>query len=104
MELDKLLKEGVLLVCQQIIKANTAANKDLFHTGNLPQLSQKGNIVGVICLHIFAGGGVQALASAASTLRKLLFAGRMTEVGGRTAHIVDVTLKCRVFHHQFRFF
>ena len=100
-ELHQFFKERVFLICQQVVKANTAANKNLFHAGNLSQLTQQRNIVRVVGFHVFAGGGIQALPSAAGTLRQLLFAGRMAEVGGGAAHIVDIALEILVLYHQF---
>ena len=103
MELYQLLEEGILLVCQQVVEADAGPDKDLLHTGDLPELPQQGHIVAMVRLHILAGGGVQALPSAAGTLGQLLFAGGSAEIGGGTAHIVDVALEILVLHDHFRF-
>ena len=103
MELHQFLEKGILLVSQQIVKANTASHKDLLHPRDFSQLSQQGNIVAVIGTHILAGGGVEALPSSASTLGQLLFAGGVAEVGGGTAYVMDVALEIRVFGHQLCF-
>ena len=47
---------------------------------------------------------VEALPAAAGTLAQLLFAGGMAEIGGRAAHIVDITLEILILYHDFRFF
>ena len=36
MELHQFLKESILLVCQEIVKANAAADEDFLHAGQLP--------------------------------------------------------------------
>ena len=103
MVLHELPEEGVLLIRQQIIEPDAAAHKHFFHAGNFPELAQEGDVVGVVRPHILAGGGVQALPSAAGTLGQLLFAGGVAEIGGGAAHIVDVALEILVLHHDFRF-
>ena len=99
--LHQLPEEGVLGVGQKIVKANAAANEDLLDPGNFPELAQQRHIIAVVGVHILAGGGVEALPSAAGTLGHLLFAGRVPEVGGGAAHIVDVALEVRIFDHFF---
>ena len=42
------LKKVSVLVCQQIVKPDTAADEDLFHPGQLPELPQQGHIVAVV--------------------------------------------------------
>ena len=103
MELHQFLKESIFLVGKEIVKADTAADKDLFDTGDFSQLSEKRHIVAMVGNHIFAGSGEKALATATSTLRKLLLASRLAEIGGGAAHIVDIALEIRVAGHYFRF-
>ena len=101
--LHQFLEEGVLFVCQQIVEADAAADEDLLHPGDFPQLPQQSHIVAVVGIHILAGGGVQALPSAAGALAQLLLAGRVAEVGGGAAYIVDVALEILILHHQLCF-
>ena len=102
-ELHQLFEEGIFLVSQQIVKPNTAADEDLLHTGNLPQLPQKCHIIGVVRPHILTGCGEQTLPPTASTLGQLLVAGRVAEIGGRATHVVDIALKVLILYHQLRF-
>ena len=101
--LHQLPEKGVFFVRQQIVEADAAADEHLFDAGEFPQLAQQGNIVRVVGVHVFAGGGVQALPPAAGTLTQLLFTGRVTEIGGGAADVVDVALEIPVLHHDFRF-
>ena len=102
--LHQLPNEGIFFVCQEIVKPDTAADKDLFHPGDLPELSQQGHIVAVVGVYVLAWSGVEALAAAAGTLGHLLFTGRVAEIGGGAAHIVDIALEIRILHHFLRFF
>ena len=99
--LYQLPEEGVLFICQQIVKADAAADEDLLDPGYLPQLAQQVHIVAVVGVHILAGGRVQALPPAAGALGHLLFTGRVPEIGGGAAYIVDVALEVRILHHFF---
>ena len=102
-ELHQFLEEGVLLVRQQIVKPDAAADEYLLHPGNLPQLAKQGDVIRVVGFHVLAGGGIEALPSAAGTLGQLLVTGRVAEVGSGAAHIVDVALEILVLYHQLRF-
>ena len=101
--LHQLLQEGILFVCQQVVKADAAADKDLLYSGELAQLPQQGNIVAVVGVHVLAGRGVQALPPAAGTLCQLLFTGGMAEIGGGAAYIVDIALEVLVVGHALCF-
>ena len=103
MILHQLPEEGLLLLCQQIVKANAAADKYLLDPGDFPQLPQQRHIVGMVGIDVLAGGGVQALPPAAGTLGHLLGTGGVTEIGGGPPHIVDVALEVLVLHHLLRF-
>ena len=101
--LHQFLEEGVLFVCQQIVEADAAADKDLLHPGDFPQLAQQGHVVRVVGVQILAGGGVQALPPAAGALGQLLFTGGVPEVGGGPPNVMNVALEILVLHHDFRF-
>ena len=101
--LHQLLEEGILLVREQIVKADAAADEYLLNPGKFAQLAKQGHIVAVIGVHIFARGGVEALTAAAGALGQLLFASRVPEVGGGSPNIVDITFEIRVLHHLLRF-
>ena len=101
--LHQLPEKGVLFVRQQIVEADAAADEHLFDAGELPQLAKQCDIVRVVGVHILAGGGVKALPPAAGTLTQLLFTGRVAEICGGAADVVDVALEIPVLHHDFRF-
>ena len=101
--LYQLPEKGVLFVRQQIVEADAAADEHFFDPGELSQLAKQGNVVRVVGVHVLAGGGVQALPPAAGALTQLLFTGRVAEIGGGAADVVDVALEIPVLHHDFRF-
>ena len=99
----QLPEEGVVLVRQQVVEADAAADEDLFHPGQGPELPQQLHVVRVIRPEIPAGPGEEALLPGADPLGELLFAGGEPEVGRGAAHVVDVALEFRVFGHAFSF-
>ena len=50
----------------------------------------------MICSEIFAGCREKALATFACAVGQLLFAGRVSEIGGWAADVVDISLKVLV--------
>ena len=104
MVFHQLTEEGFVLVAEQIVKADAAADKDLFHSGQGAELAQQGQIVAVIHLKIAAGIGEQALPVLARAVGQLLAAGGLAEVGRWAAHVVDITLEIRVGGHHPRLF
>ena len=95
MVLTKLPQEKTVFICQQIIKPDTGSDKDLFYLRKFSQLSEKSNVITVVCPEIFAGFREQALFMGTCPLCQLLFTGRETEIGCRPSHIVNVPLKIR---------
>ena len=93
--LHQLGKERLIFVLQHIIVADAAADEDLFHPGDIPQLAQQGQIVGVVRVNVGAGGGGQTALLGAHAVFQLLCAGGVPEVGGRAAYIVDIALEIR---------
>ena len=61
MVLTKLPQEKTVFICQQIIKPDTGSDKDLFYLRKFSQLSEKSNVITVVCPEIFAGFREQAL-------------------------------------------
>ena len=91
--LHQLAEKGVVGIGHEVIKANAAADKDLFHLRERLDLLDQLHVFGVIHLQILAGGGGEALASCANAVLELLVAGGIAEVCGGTANVVDVALK-----------
>ena len=52
---------------------------------------------------IFTWRGSEAFSVCADPMLKLMLAGRVTEIGGRTANVVDISLKSGKFGDLFRF-
>ena len=95
----QLFEKRVVLIGQQVVKANAGANEHLFHAGNGPELAQQSQIVAVICNQILTRLGEEALLGGTHALGQLLFAGGLTEVGGGAAHVVDIPLEIRLPYH-----
>ena len=80
MVLHQLLEKRRFMVGQKIVKPDTAADEDLFDPRQLPQLSQELEIVTVIGLQIFAGGGEETLLVGAGAVGQLLLTGGLAEI------------------------
>ncbi len=92
----ELPKKGLIGIVNQIIKANTRANKNLFHPGQSPKAAQKHNVVGVIHPKIFAGIREETLVIFTNAVAQLLFAGWLAKIGCRPTHVVDIAFKVRL--------
>ena len=99
MVLHQLLEKRRFMVGQKIVKPDTAADEDLFDPRQLPQLSQELEIVTVIGLQIFAGGGEETLLVGAGTVGQLLLTGGLAEICRGAADIVNIALEGRIFRH-----
>ena len=97
--LHQLPEEGIPLVRQDVVKANAAADEDLLHPRQLPELAQEAEIVAVVRPEVGAGGGEETLPPGADAFGQLLVTGRGPEVSGGASYIVDVTLEIRVMGH-----
>ena len=96
---DQLLKKHIAFIGQHIVKADTGADEDLFHIGQVPQLPQKLQIIPVVGNEIFAGLGEQTLFCGTDAGFQLFFAGGLPEIGRRAAHIVNIALEIRFPRH-----
>ena len=61
MILTQFFQECFVLICQQIIKTNTGADKNLLNSRQCPELAQKCHIILVICLQLGTRFREQAL-------------------------------------------
>ena len=89
----QLAQKGIVLIAEQVIEPDSAADKHLLDAGDRPQPPQQRQVIPMIDEEVFAGGGEQALPLGTDPLFELLLAARMPEVGGRPAHVVDIALK-----------
>ena len=104
MVFDQFPEEALILICHQIIKADTGTDKHFLDFRDLPQFTQQDQIIFVVCPHILARLWKQTLFVRAHALFQLFFACRMAKVGGRSADIVDIALEFGVARHETRLF
>ena len=96
MVLDQLEEELVVVVGHHIIVAQARAHKDLFDARDRAQPAQQGQIVPVVGLQVFAGGGEQAALIPAQAVLFLVVTRREAEVCRRAADVVDIALEVGV--------
>ena len=99
---DKLLEKRLVFVQNQIIKTDPGTDKDLFDAGNRTQTPQKVQILTMVDDKVFAWFRRKALLTPAKAMLFLPYAGRMAEIGGRTADVVDISFKIRQLRQQRR--
>ncbi len=92
-------EKRVVRVRHQIVKADARADKYFFYAGQRPQSAKKRQIIRMIHLQIGTWFREKALSVFADALRHLFLAGRMSEIGGGTAHVVDIALEIRLLYH-----
>ena len=95
--LHQLREEFLVLVLQHVVIADAAADKDLLHPRDGPELPQQGEVIAVVGIDILAGGGGQTALVGAHAVFQLLLAGGSAEVGRGAAHVVDIALEIRQF-------
>ena len=100
---DKLLEKFIVFIVNEVVEANTRTDKDLFDLGERTDTSEQMQILAVVDHEVFAGLGRKAFSALAHTAFFLSLAGGMTEVCGRTADVVDVTLEIGHMREHFRF-
>lgn len=92
-------KKSVIWVGKQIIKPDAGTDKYLLHFWQLPQAAQQFHIIPVVCVQIRTRLRKQALPVLANPFRQLFFTGRMTEIGRRSANIMNIAFKLRILSH-----
>ena len=100
--LNQLVQEFVVLLEQHIVKANPRANEHLLHALYRAQPPQKRDIIGMVGVDVFTRRGRKALSALAKSVLLLFIAGRVTEICGWTANIVNVALEIRLFREHNR--
>ena len=99
----KLSEKLVAFVLDKIIKSYSAADKYLFNTIKIAQLSQNVEIFGMRHLHIRAGLWCKTAPVLAKSVLLLLFAGRKSEISRWTAHVAYISFEPRIIYKTFRF-
>ena len=97
--LGKLTNKGVVAVEQGVVKADSAAYKDLLHARKCAQLTQELDVALVRHRKVLAGLRREATPAHARPARELLLAGGHAEVCRGAAHVVNVALKVGVVGH-----
>ena len=100
--LHQFAQEGRILVGQQIVKADAAADEDLLHAGDGAQLTQQVYIIRMVRPQIAARRRKQALPVLAGPVCQLFFAGGLAEIGRRAADVMDVALEVGMLRHARR--
>ena len=95
--LHQLFEKGFVLVFDQIVKPDARPDKHLFDAGQRPQPPQQMQIFLMLHLQGGAGRGRQTFFALAQSGFLLLLAAGMPEIGGGTAHIVDIPFEIRHF-------
>ena len=93
---DQVREELAVVPAEHVVVADAAADEDLLHPGDGPELPQQAQVVPVVRVQVFAGGGGQAGAVLAHAVLCLLLAGGVAEVGGGSPHVMDVALELGV--------
>lgn len=101
--LDQFSKKFSALVLEQIIKPDPRTDEDLLHPRNGPHLAQQRQIVGVVGVQIGTGRWGQTGTVLTHPRLALLGAGRMSEIGGWAAHVVDIALEAGVLRQRLHF-
>ena len=101
---DQFLHKYRIFICDNIIKTYTRTDKDFFDTGYFAQFSKKGNIVCVIYLKVSTWLRKKTLAILTDSFCQLFLTGWLSEICGRTAYIMNITLKIRILCHFDGFF
>ena len=99
----ELTEEGSILIISEIVKADARADEHALNARDLLDLAQHIGILSVIDLKIFAGLRREALTVGANAMRHLMLAGRSSEIGGRTANVMDIALEIRKLTDDLRF-
>ena len=98
----QLPEEFRIPVQEHIVIPYAAADKDLLHPRQGPQPPQKLRVFRVVRIQILTRLRGQAAPVFAAAVLLLPGTGGVAEVGGGAAHIVDVSLKLRVFRQDLR--
>ena len=90
---DELTEEGIVLVKYEVVESYARADKDLFHTLDLLDLTQHMRVLGVIHLQILTRCGGKTLFAGTNAALSLLVAGGVTEVSRRSADVIYIALE-----------
>lgn len=90
---NEILEEILVFVKDEIVEADARTDEDLFDLGNRADAAKEMQIFRMIHDKIFARLGSEAFSSLTHTAFFLTLAGGLTEVGGGTAHVMDVSLE-----------
>ena len=98
--LQQLAQKLVRGVGHGVVKADAAADEDLFDTRQLAQVAQQLRVAAFVDHHVLAHTRPQAALVLAHAVLELLVAGGTAKVGRRSTHVVDVALKLGIAREQ----
>ena len=101
--LHEFVEEGGVVVEQDVVEADAAADEDLLHARKGTQFAQELHVVLVGDGELVAGRRRQAAFGGAGPVLGLFGAGGDAEVGGGAAHVVEVALEVGLLRHETRF-
>ena len=90
---NELTEEGVILIKNKIIKSDSRAHKDLLYALDALYLAKHMRILRMVNLKVLTWGGSKALFTRTNAARSLLVTRGITEVCGRSANVVYITLE-----------
>ena len=99
MMLADLAHKSLIRVEHHVVEADAGSDKHFFHFWQLPNRPKYIEIFPVVSNQVGAGFRVETLSVFAGTDFQLLFAGRRSEIGSRTADVVDVAFEFGVVSH-----
>ena len=95
----QLLHKGRVWISDCIIVADARTDKHFLDSLDLAQFAQQVDIFAVVDVHVRTWFWSQTLAVLAQAVFQLLFAGRIAEVCGWAAYIMDISLESRIAGH-----
>ena len=95
MVLHKLSEERVVGVTHQIIESDSGPDEYALHACDALYLTKHIRILGVVHLQIFTRRRRKALSVRTNAYLLLFVARRVSEIRGRTAHVVNISLEIR---------
>ena len=100
MVLQQLAQKLVRGIGHGVVKADAAADEDLFDARQLAQVAQQLCVTALVDHHVLAHARPQTALVLAHAVFELLVTGGAAKVGRRSAHVIDVALKLGIAREQ----
>ena len=92
----QLFYKRVIRICHYVVKTDSGTYKYFFDFREFSETSQKLQIVFMIHFQVFARRREKALPMFTCPMCELFFAGRISEICGRTSYIMNISFKNQV--------